>query len=129
MTRVRDFNAAALDTHVSPRLQVLWKTGTFFETRVWQFLIFFPRWLVTTEGQERICTDEDQKSLEELLQRDFGGYTSGPTDILGVGIVVQYSNRTFIGKSLFSLRAGEGRNVTSKHCAKNSKSAVARRPF
>ena len=57
----------------------------FFETRVWQFLIFFPRWLVTTRGRERICTDEDQKNLEELLQRDFAGYTSSTTDVLGVG--------------------------------------------
>jgi len=57
----------------------------FFETRVWQFLIFLPRWLMTAEGQERICTDEDQTNLEELLQRDFGGYTSSTTDVLGVG--------------------------------------------
>lgn len=85
MTRVRDFNAAVLDTHVSPRLQVSWKTSMFFETRVWQFIIFFPRWLVSTEARERICTDEDQKSLEELMQRDFGGYTSSTTDVLGIG--------------------------------------------
>ncbi len=85
MTRVRDFNAAALDTHVSPWLQVSWKTGVFFETRVWQFIIFLPRWLVSAEARERICTDEDQKNLEELLQRDFGGYTSSTTDVLGFG--------------------------------------------
>jgi hypothetical protein len=85
MTRVRDFNPTALDTHASPGLHVSWKTGWFFETRVWQFIIFLPRWLVSAEARERICTDEDQKNLEELLQRDFGGYTSSTTGILGVG--------------------------------------------
>ena len=85
MTRLRDFRPTTLDGHASPQLRVSWKTGMFFETRVWQFLIFLPRWLITTEGQERICTDEDQTNLEELLQRDFGGYTSSTTDVIGVG--------------------------------------------
>lgn len=85
MTRVRDFRSSALDVHTSSRLQVSWKTGMFFETRVWQFTIFFPRWLVSAEARERICTDEDQTNLEELLQRDFDGYTSSATDVLGVG--------------------------------------------
>jgi len=85
MTRVRNFRPAALDSHASLRLQVSWNTEIFFETRVWQFLIFLPRWLMTGTGRERICTDEDQTNLEELLQRDFGGYTSSTTDILGVG--------------------------------------------
>lgn len=86
MTRIRDFNAAALSVYASHQLEVSWRTGMFLENRVWQFLIFLPRWLVTTEGQERICTDEDQKKLEELLQRDFGGYTSSPAEVLGVGL-------------------------------------------
>lgn len=34
MTRVRDFRSSALNVYTSSRLQVAWKTGMFFETRV-----------------------------------------------------------------------------------------------
>lgn len=85
MTRARDFSASALYTYSSPRLQVSWKTRMFFESTVWQFIIFLPRWLITPKGRETICTDEDQTNLKELFQWNFGGYTSSAAKLLGVG--------------------------------------------
>jgi len=44
-----------------------------------------PRWFAAGEAREPICTARDERLLEELLQRDFGGYTSGPLYVRGVG--------------------------------------------
>lgn len=33
-----------------------------------------------------ICTARDERLLEELLQRDFGGFTSGPSFVRGIGL-------------------------------------------
>lgn len=85
MTMVRNFRSSALHPHSSIRLQVPWKSSILFETYVWQFMIFLPRWLVTAKARERIFTDADQTNLEKLLQLDFGGYTSCATDFYGVG--------------------------------------------
>jgi len=86
MPRVRDFNPAALSPHGTPQLLVDWETRRFFANGVWQFLILLPRWFVTGTGHEPICTARDERLLEELLQRDFGGFTSGPWFLRGVGL-------------------------------------------
>ncbi len=86
MPRVRDFNPAALDPDATPQLVVHWGARRFFENRVWQFLILLPRWFLTGTVREPICTARDERLLEELLQRDFGGYTSGPWFVRGVGL-------------------------------------------
>lgn len=64
---------------------VHWAARFFFANRVWQFLILLPRWFLTGTAREPICTARDERLLEELLQRDFGGYTSGPWFVRGVG--------------------------------------------
>ncbi len=84
MTRVRDFKSSALGVHAAPQLQVDWQAQSFFENRVWQFLIFLPRWLRTEGGREVIFSARDVDLLQDLLERDFGGYTWGPP-LRGVG--------------------------------------------
>ncbi len=66
MPRVRDFRPATLAAQASPKLQVDWKPTIGFEGRVWQFLIFLPRWFLTSEGRTMICTAEDEALLEDL---------------------------------------------------------------
>ncbi len=86
MPRVREFNPDALTPHVAPFLSATWEPSLFFfENRVWQYLILLPRWMLTDTMREPICTARDQRLLEELLQRHFGGYTSGPLFVRGVG--------------------------------------------
>jgi len=84
MPRNRDFSPSALDDHSAPRLRVDWRPQSFFEKRVWQFLIFLPRWLRTESGREVIFSAHDVDLLQGLLERDFGGYTWGPP-LRGVG--------------------------------------------
>ena len=86
MPRVRDFNPAALDPYGTSQLLVRWAASHFFANRVWQFLLLLPRWLLTGTGREPICTARDERLVEELLQRDFGGFTSGPWFVRGVGL-------------------------------------------
>ena len=62
-----------------------WKPKIGFEGRVWQFLIFLPRWFLTSEGRTIICTAEDEPMLEDLLEQHFGGYTVGPSYHRGIG--------------------------------------------
>jgi hypothetical protein len=85
MPRVRDFQPASLHVHASPKLQVDWKPNTGFAGRVWQFLIFLPRWFLTAQGRTMICTPEDEALLEDLLEEHFGGYTVGPSYQRGIG--------------------------------------------
>lgn len=85
MPRVRDFNADAAYPYATPHIQVDWGHRMFFKNRVWQFVIFLPRWLVRPDGQEEVCTVGDQDLLEGLLERDFGGYTSSLSAFRGVG--------------------------------------------
>jgi len=85
MPRVRDFRPATLHAHSSPKLQVDWKPNIGFEGRVWQFLIFLPRWFLTSKGRTMICTAEDEALLEDLLEEHFGGYTVGPSYQRGIG--------------------------------------------
>jgi hypothetical protein len=85
MPRVRDFNPEALTPFSTPRLAVRWHNRIWLENRVWQFIILLPRWLLVGSTREPICTARDERLLEELLQRDFGGYTSGPLFVHGVG--------------------------------------------
>lgn len=85
MPRLRDFNPSALATYKGPRLHPTWNHGWFFESRAWQFVIFLPRWLVKEDEQEEICTARDERLLEGLLQRDFGGCTSNLSSFRGVG--------------------------------------------
>src|SRR5438067_2274974 len=75
MPRVRDFRPASLHDQASPKLQVAWKPNVGFEGRVWQFLIFLPRWFLSSEGRTMICTAGDEALLEDLLETHFGGYT------------------------------------------------------
>jgi hypothetical protein len=91
MPRVRDFRPAALDAHVSPRLQVPWTPNIGFEGRVWQFVIFLPRWLVTAGGKTVICSAEDEAALEDVLEDHFGGYTVAPSYHRGSGRRAQLS--------------------------------------
>jgi hypothetical protein len=79
MPRLRDFDPDALAPRASPRLGVTWQDRFFLENRVWQFIILLPRWFIAGAAREPICT------AQELLQRDFGGYTSGPPYVRGVG--------------------------------------------
>lgn len=85
MPRVRNFNPEALTPNATSRLAVTWQDRLFFENRVWQFIILLPRWFVAGSAREPVCTARDERLLEELLQRDFGGYTSGPLYVRGVG--------------------------------------------
>jgi hypothetical protein len=85
MPRARDFRAATLQAHVSSKLKVDWKPNTGFEGRVWQFLIFLPRWFLTSEWRTMICTAEDEALLEDHLEENFGGYTVGPSYHRGMG--------------------------------------------
>lgn len=85
MPRVRDFNPAVLAVCVHPRIQVNWRPRVFLENRVWQFVIFLPRWVVKEDEQDEVCTVGDQDLLEGLLERDFGGYTSSLSAFRGVG--------------------------------------------
>lgn len=85
MPRVRDFNPDALSAYSTPHVQVNWEPRMLFENRVWQFVIFLPRWFVKKDGQEEVCTVGDQDLLEGLLERDFGGYTSSLSAFRGVG--------------------------------------------
>jgi hypothetical protein len=85
MPRVRDFNPDGLTASATARLAVSWQERLFFENRVWQFIILLPRWFVAGPTREPICTARDERLLEGLLQRDFGGYTSGPPYLRGVG--------------------------------------------
>jgi hypothetical protein len=63
MSRVRDFNPAALSPYGTPQLLVNWETSPFSTNRVWQFVILLPRWLVTDKGKEPICTARDERLL------------------------------------------------------------------
>ncbi len=85
MPRARDFDPTSLHPHASQRLQVKWKPGIGFKGRVWQFHIYLPRWLLTSEGKTAICTAEDESLLEDLLEDHFGGYTVGPSYQRGMG--------------------------------------------
>jgi hypothetical protein len=85
MARVHDFLSAALDAGADSRLQVTWNHGWLFENRIWQFLIFLPRWLLTEAGREEIFTIQDCDRLQALLERDFGGCTWGPSSLRGIG--------------------------------------------
>jgi len=85
MPRLRDFTPSTLETYKGPRLHPTWNHGWFFESRVWQFVIFLPRWLVKDDAREEICTAHDERLLEELLQRDFGGCTSSLSPFRGIG--------------------------------------------
>jgi len=85
MPRARDFDPVAVAACVHPRIQVNWGPKMFFENRVWQFVIFLPRWIVKEGEQDEICTVGDQDLLEGLLERDFGGYTSSLSAFRGVG--------------------------------------------
>jgi hypothetical protein len=85
MPRVRDFRPATLHAHASPKLQAGWNPNTGFEGRVWRFLIFLPRWLLTSEARTTICTAEDEALLEDALEEHFGGYTVGPSYQRGIG--------------------------------------------
>ncbi len=84
MPRVRDFDPAALQVHASPKLQVASKPGIGFEGPVWQFTIFLPRWFDTADRRTMVCTAADERALQNLLARSFGGYTIGPSH-RGVG--------------------------------------------
>ena len=86
MPRVRDFDPAALGPYGTPHLLVNWGAKRFLANRVWQLLILLPRWFVTDTSREPICTARDERLLEELLQRNFGGFTSGPWFLRGVGL-------------------------------------------
>lgn len=83
MPRLRDFIPSALEIHKSPRLHQTWNHGWFFESRAWQFVIFLPRWLVKEDEEEEICTARDERLLEGLLQRDFGGCTTSLSSFRG----------------------------------------------
>lgn len=85
MPRLRDLNPLALEAQKNPRLQPVWNHGWFSESRVWQFVVFLPRWLVKDSEQEEICTAHDERLLEGLLQRDFGGCTSSLSPFRGIG--------------------------------------------
>ncbi len=85
MPRVRDFDPAALHAYASPQLPVAWKPGAGFEGRAWQFQLFLPRWVVTSESRSMICTAEDEALLQDLLQEQFGGYTIAPSYYRGIG--------------------------------------------
>jgi hypothetical protein len=85
MPRVRDFHPENLHSHASPRLHVDWKPNTGLEGRVWQFVIFLPRWLVASEIKTPICTTEDEALLEDFLEDRFGGYSVGPAYHRGIG--------------------------------------------
>src|SRR5438552_11132083 len=85
MPRVRDYNPEALTSSASSLLAVNSQDRLFFENRVWQFIILLPRWFAAGTAREPVCTARDERLLEELLQRDFGGYTSGPLYVRGVG--------------------------------------------
>jgi hypothetical protein len=85
MPRVRDFRPTTLDNFVSSKLRVDWRPDLGFEGRVWQFLIFLPRWLLTSQGRTAICSAEDKALLEDLIERHFGGYTVGPSYQRGIG--------------------------------------------
>ena len=87
MPRVRDFNPARLGPYATPQVPVRWGgVSHFFANRVWQFLILLPRWFLAGTIREPVCTARDERLLEELLQRNFGGYTSGPWFVRGVGL-------------------------------------------
>ena len=85
MPRLRDFDPSALEVRKSSRLHPAWNHGWFFESRAWQFVIFLPRWLVKGDGQEEVCTARDERLLEGLLQRDFGGCTTSLSSFRGTG--------------------------------------------
>lgn len=85
MSRVRDFKMSALEGCVSPRLKVSWEPGSGFRGWVWQFSIFLPRALLKMEGQESICTAADEDLLQELMEMHFGGCTSSPGYMRGIG--------------------------------------------
>jgi hypothetical protein len=85
MPGVRDFNPEILRPYSSSALAVNWRARRFFDHRVWQFLVLLPRWLVVGASRQPICTDHDERLLEDILQRDFNGYTSGPLFMRGVG--------------------------------------------
>ncbi len=85
MARVREFNPAALDANVNPRLQLDWRPKSFFENRAWKLVIFLPRWFITDLGKEPVCIARDERLLEELLLRDFGGYSSSLSPVRGIG--------------------------------------------
>jgi len=85
MPHLRDFNSSALETQRNPHLHPTWNHGWFFESRAWQFVIFLPRWIVKHDEQEEICTAHDERLLEGLLQRDFGGCTSSLSFFRGIG--------------------------------------------
>lgn len=85
MSRVRDFNPSILAHCDSRKLKVSWEPGAGFRGRVWQFSIFLPRALLTMEGQESICTAADEDLLQELMEMHFGGCTSSPGYVRGIG--------------------------------------------
>src|SRR5215831_2715146 len=85
MPRLRDFNPKALTPNAISLVAVNWQDRLFFENRVWQFIILLPRWFIAGSAREPVCTAHGERLLEELLQRDFGGSTSGPLYVRGVG--------------------------------------------
>jgi len=86
MARQRDFDQGVLDHYVDLRLKVRWNSTGLFENRVWQFVVLVPRWLLTSGGREPICTAHDLRLIEDLLWRDFGGYTSMVSPVRGLGL-------------------------------------------
>lgn len=85
MSRNRDFDPRSLLQAASLRLQVNWGARHFFENRVWQFIVFLPRWLLIRDTREQICTANDQDQLQLLLEYHFGGYTVSTAPSHGVG--------------------------------------------
>jgi hypothetical protein len=85
MARVRDFDPGAIKAYASPHLHVDWEPITGLRGRVWQFMIFLPRWFLTADRRTMICTAADEANLEDLLESHFGGYTVSPSYHRGIG--------------------------------------------
>lgn len=86
MARQRDFDPDALESHTDNRLLAHWNSPLWlFENRVWQVAVFVPRWFLSADGREPICTAHDLRLLEEMFQRHFGGYTSMISPLRGLG--------------------------------------------
>jgi len=85
MARVRDFDPLALLTKKSPKLRASFNARSSFQGKAWEFQLFLPRWLIINGARTSVCTVRDQNFVRQLLETDFGGYTSEPSFPRGVG--------------------------------------------
>lgn len=99
MSRVRDFNPPTLDVHATLQLQAEWRPQLFFENRVWQFLIFLPRWLHTKDGREAIFSAHDVDLLQSLLKKETSEATHGVPRYAVSGSAARRLRRIFTGRS------------------------------